>query len=79
MFKSSVGGYAYQPYFIDPKVNALGFNMFPTKDDRWYLPTAHAPGVVRATQGELLARTPMVEIIKIGDSEPELPPLVDPS
>ncbi len=30
-------------------------------------------------QGEILARTPMIEIVKIGDSEPELPPLVDPS
>lgn len=127
MFKPSVGGYAYQPYFIDPKLNPLGFNMFPTKDGRWYLPTAAYPlavppwmelfkadltqesmaaaiaqwnaldlenaaaerGMVGSMirtpqewyehpQGEILARTPLVEIIKIGDSEPELPRLVDP-
>lgn len=127
-FKPTVGGYPYQPYFIDPKLNPLGFNMFPTKDGRWYLPTAAYPlavppwmellkadlnqdamaaaiaqwnaldlenaaaerGMVGAMvrtpeewyqhpQGNLLAQTPLIEIIKLGDSAPELPPLVDPS
>jgi crotonobetainyl-CoA:carnitine CoA-transferase CaiB-like acyl-CoA transferase len=126
MFTPTVGGYPYQPYFVDPKVNPLGFSMFPTKDDRWYLPTAAYPlavpqwmellkadlnkdsmaaaiakwnaldlenaaaergmigSMVRTPaewyahpQGSILAATPMVEIVKIGDSAPELPPLVD--
>jgi hypothetical protein len=46
MFKPTAGGYPYQPYFVDPKVNPLGFNIFPTKDDRWYLPTAAYPAAV---------------------------------
>jgi crotonobetainyl-CoA:carnitine CoA-transferase CaiB-like acyl-CoA transferase len=128
MFKPTAGGYPYQPYFVDPKVNPLGFNIFPTKDDRWYLPTAAYPaavppwmellkadlnktamaeailrwdaldlenaaaerGMIGAMvrspqewyahpQGEILARTPLIEIVKIGDSDPELPPLVDRS
>ncbi|MEB3333442.1 MAG: CoA transferase [Cyanobacteriota bacterium] len=128
MFKPTVGGYPYQPYFVDPKVNPLGFNMFATKDGRWYLPTAAYPlavppwmellkadlnqsamaaaiakwnaldlenaaaerGMVGAMvrtpeewyqhpQGRLLAQTPLIEIIKLGDSAPELPPLADPS
>ncbi|WP_313674217.1 CoA transferase [Mycolicibacterium sp.] len=128
MFTPTVGGFPYQVYFADPKVNPLGFNMFPTKDGRWYLPTAAYPnavpqwmsllkadlnkdamaaaiaqwnaldlenaaaerGMIGAMvrtpqewythpQGQILAQTPMIEIIKIGDSDPELPPLVDPS
>jgi hypothetical protein len=128
MFKPTVGGYPYQPYFLEPSVNPLGFNIFATKDDRWYLPTAAYPSAVppwmellkadlnktamanavaqwnaldlenaaaergmigamcrtpeewyEHPQGEILARTPFIEIVKIGDSEPELPPLVDPS
>lgn len=129
MFTPTVGGYPYQLYFVDPKVNnPLGFNMFPTKDGRWYLPTAAYPlevppwmellkadlnkesmaaaiaqwngldlenaaaerGMIGALvrtpeewyahpQGQYLAQTPMIEIVKIGDSDPELPPLVDPS
>jgi len=128
MFRPTAGGYPYQPYFADPRVNPLGFNIFPTKDGRWYLPTAAYPGAVPPwmellkadlnkdamadaiagwnalelenaaaergmigsmcrtpeewyahPQGEILARTPMIEIVKIGDSEPELPALVDPS
>ncbi len=128
MFKPSAGGYPYQTYFVAPDVNPLGFSMFPTKDGRWYLPTAAYPlavprwmellkadlnhdamaaaiaqwnaldlenaaaergmvgSMVRTPeewmqhpQGELLSRTPLIEIVKIGDSEPELPPLTDPS
>src|SRR5271165_104582 len=128
MFTPTAGGYPYQPYFVDPRVNPLGFNIFPTKDGRWYLPTAAYPNAVPPwmellkadlnktamadaiakwnaldlenaaaergmigsmcrtpqewythPQGEILARTPMIEIVKIGESEPELPPLVDPS
>jgi crotonobetainyl-CoA:carnitine CoA-transferase CaiB-like acyl-CoA transferase len=128
MFTPTAGGYPYQPYFVDPRVNPLGFNIFATKDGRWYLPTAAYPNAVprwmellkadlnKASmgdaiaqwnaldlenaaaergmigsmvrtpeewythpQGEILARTPLIEIVKIGDSEPELPPLVDPS
>jgi len=125
MFTPTVGGYPYQPYFVDPRVNPLGFNIFPTKDGRFYLPTAAYPSAVPQwmellksgldkesmaaaiaqwnaldledaaaergmigsmvrtpeewyahPQGQILAATPMIEI---GDSEPELPPLVDPS
>lgn len=128
MFTPTTGGYPYQPYFVDPRVNPLGFNIFPTKDGRFYLPTAAYPSAVPRwmellkaglnkdsmaaaiaqwnaldledaaaergmigsmvrtpeewyahPQGEILAQTPMIEIVKIGDSEPELPPLVDPA
>ena len=30
-------------------------------------------------QGEILAQTPLIEIVRIGDSEPELPPLTNAS
>jgi hypothetical protein len=99
--------------------------MFPTKDGRWYLPTAAYPHMVpdwlgllgcslnersvteaiakwnaqeledaaadrgmigsicrtpeewlAHEQGGLLARTPMIEIVKIGDSDPEMPKAV---
>ena len=35
--------------------------------------------MVRASQGKVLERTPLIEIVKIGDSEPEIPALTDPS
>lgn len=122
-FRPTVGGYPYQMLFADPRVNPMLFGMFPTKDGRWYLPTAAYPhmvpdwlGLLRCSlnersvteaiaqwdsqeledaaadrgmigsicrtpeewlaheQGALLARTPMIEIVKIGDSDPELPP-----
>jgi crotonobetainyl-CoA:carnitine CoA-transferase CaiB-like acyl-CoA transferase len=123
-FRPTVGGYPYQMLFADPRVNPMLFGIFPTRDGRWYLPTAAYPHMVpqwlgllrcgldeRAVtdaisrwdaqdledaaaargmigsicrtreewlahgQGALLARTPFIEIIKIGDSDPELPPL----
>ncbi|CAM3791766.1 CoA transferase [Tsukamurella strandjordii] len=126
-FTTTAGGYPYySPVATIGK--ALGFGIYPTKDDRWYLPTAVYPHMYRdwvgllqtgidqesvakaiATwnaqeledaaaergmvgtmirsreewlahpQGAYLAQTPMIEIIKIGDSEPELPPLADPA
>ena len=125
-FKPSIGRYGYQLLFGDPRVNPISFGIFPTKDNRWYLPTgayphmipdwigllecalsekavteaiaqweaqeledaAAARGMIGSIcrtpeewlaheQGKLLADTPLVEIIKIGDSEPELPPLKD--
>lgn len=121
-FHPTVGGYPYQMLFADPRVNPMLFGMFPTKDGRWYLPTAAYPHMVpdwlgllgcslnersvteaiakwnaqeledaaadrgmigsicrtpeewRAhEQGALLGRTPMIEIVKIGDSDPEMP------
>ena len=121
-FHPSVGGYPYQMLFADPRVNPMLFGMFPTKDGRWYLPTAAYPHMVpdwlgllgcslnersvteaiakwnaqeledaaadrgmigsicrtpeewlAHEQGGLLARTPMIEIVKIGDSAPEMP------
>jgi crotonobetainyl-CoA:carnitine CoA-transferase CaiB-like acyl-CoA transferase len=121
-FHPTVGGYPYQMLFADPRVNPMLFGIFPTKDGRWYLPTAAYPHMVpdwlgllgcslnersvteaigqwnaqeledaaadrgmigsicrtpeewmAHEQGGLLARTPMIEIIKIGDSAPEMP------
>jgi len=121
-FHPTVGGYPYQMLFADPRVNPMLFGMFPTKDGRWYLPTAAYPHMVpdwlgllgcslnersvteaiakwnaqeledaaadrgmigsicrtpeewlAHEQGGLLARTPMIEIVKIGDSDPEMP------
>jgi crotonobetainyl-CoA:carnitine CoA-transferase CaiB-like acyl-CoA transferase len=121
-FHPTVGGYPYQMLFADPRVNPMLFGMFPTKDGRWYLPTAAYPHMVpdwlgllgcslnersvteaiakwnaqeledaaadrgmigsicrtpeewlAHEQGSLLARTPMIEIVKIGDSDPEMP------
>ena len=46
LFTPTAGGYPYQVYFADPRVNPLGFNIFLTKDNRWYLPTAAYPGAV---------------------------------
>jgi len=122
-FHPSVGGYPYQMLFADPRVNPMLFGIFPTRDGRWYLPTAAYPhmvpdwlGLLRCSldersvteaiarwnaqdledaaadrgmigsicrsreewlahgQGALLARTPMIEIVKIGEGDPELPP-----
>ncbi|NDC63370.1 MAG: carnitine dehydratase [Planctomycetia bacterium] len=121
-FHPTVGGYPYQMLFADPRVNPMLFGMFPTKDGRWYLPTAAYPHMVpdwlgllgcslnersvteaiakwnaqeledaaadrgmigsicrtpeewlAHEQGSLLARTPMIEIVRIGDSSPEMP------
>lgn len=126
-FHPTVAGYPYQMLFADPRVNPMLFGIFPTRDGRWYLPTAAYPhmvpqwlGLLRCAldersvtdaisrwdaqeledaaaargmigsicrsrdewlahgQGALLARTPFVEIVKIGDSEPELPRLECP-
>ena len=120
------GGIPYQFLFADPHVNPMCFGIYPTRDGRWYLPTAAYPmtvprwmellkcelntnGVGNAIaqwnaqeledaaaergmigsicrtpeewlahpQGKLLSQTPLIEIIKIGDSEPELPPMLD--
>ena len=125
-FTPTVGGYPYHSPLMSPS-NALAFSIYPTKDDRWYLPTAIYPrmwfdwanllkgglepasvasaisqwnalalenaaadrGMIGAMcrtpeewyahpQGALLAQTPLIEIIKIGDSDPELPPLTNP-
>lgn len=124
MFKNTVSGHPYHSPILT-KENALGFSIYPTKDDRWYLPTAIYPrmwldwagllhgldseSVAKAIagwnaqdledaaaergmigsmcrtpeewyahpQGAILAQTPLVEIIKIGDSAPELPPLAN--
>src|SRR6266567_6191660 len=121
-----LGGIGYQLLFADPRVNPMGFAIYPTRDGRWYLPTAPYPksipqwmellksdlnakavgnaiaqwdaldledaaaarGMIgsmcrtpeewlKHPQGKLLSETPLIEIIKIGDSEPELPPLSD--
>ena len=124
LFKPTAGGYPLHSPLLSPAYGAMEFNIYPTKDDRWYLPTAVYPhmwvdwagllksgldvksvgqaisqwnaldlenaaaerGMIGAMsrtpqewyahpQGALLAQTPMIEIIKIGDSDPELPPL----
>jgi hypothetical protein len=129
LFKPTVAGYPSQslfPLFATTSFNPLSFGIFPTKDGRWYLPTAAYPhsipdwlGLLRCElnaravgnaisqwnardiedaaaergmigsicrspdewlahpQGSILANTPLIEIEKIGDSEPELPPLKD--
>jgi len=35
MFTPTAGGYPYQPYFVDPRVNPLGFNIFPCGTHSW--------------------------------------------
>ena len=45
-FHPTVGGYAYQMLFADPRINSMLFGIFPTKDGRWYLPTAAYPHMV---------------------------------
>ena len=117
-FMPTINGYPYQlPYFIG---NPMGFDLYQTKDGRWFLPTGAYPGlmngmctflgcapdkdsiakavskwdameldeaaadkelvfaVVRTPeewaahpQGKQLAEQPLVEIVKIGDSDPE--------
>ncbi|ADG76688.1 L-carnitine dehydratase/bile acid-inducible protein F OS=Tsukamurella paurometabola (strain ATCC 8368/ DSM / CCUG 35730 / CIP 100753 / JCM 10117 / KCTC 9821 / NBRC 16120 / NCIMB 702349 / NCTC 13040) OX=521096 GN=Tpau_0034 PE=4 SV=1 [Tsukamurella paurometabola] len=126
-FTPTAGGYPYySPVATIGK--ALGFGIYPTKDDRWYLPTAVYPhmfrdwvallqtgvdaeSVARAISGwnaqdledaaaergmvgtmirtpeewlahphgAYLSDVPLIEIIKIGDSAPELPLLADPA
>jgi crotonobetainyl-CoA:carnitine CoA-transferase CaiB-like acyl-CoA transferase len=127
LFKPITGGYPLQSPLLTPSYGAMEFKIYPTKDDRWYLPTAIYPhmwvdwagllqsgldvksvgqaisqwnaldlenaaaerGMIGAMsrtpqewyahpQGALLAQTPMIEIIKIGDSDPDLPPLTNP-
>jgi crotonobetainyl-CoA:carnitine CoA-transferase CaiB-like acyl-CoA transferase len=125
LFRPTAGGYPLHSPLLTPS-NAMAFNIYPTRDDRWYLPTAVYPrmwldwagllesgldarsishaisqwnaldlesaaaerGMIGAMcrtpeewhahpQGEILAQTPLIEIVKIGDSEPELPPLTN--
>ncbi|MGL6234764.1 MAG: CoA transferase [Segniliparus sp.] len=125
MFTPTAGGYPVLP--AGAAGNPFGFGIYPTRDGRWYLPTAVYPkmfvqwlGLLKAgfetkavekaislwdgqdledaagelgmigtmirtpeewyahPQGSYLAQTPMIEIVKIGDSEPELPPLTNP-
>lgn len=124
MFKNTVGGHPYHSPILT-KENALGFSIYPTKDGRWYLPTAIYPrmwldwagllhgldaksvaqaisqwnaleledaaaerGMIGSMcrtpeewyahpQGRLLAETPLIEIVKIGDSDPVLPALTN--
>lgn len=125
-YKPTISGYGYQLLFDDPKFNPMGFSIYPTKDGRWYLPTAAYPmaippwlellkcdlnkksvtnaisqwnaldledaaasrGMIGSMcrtpeewlnhpQGKYLSETPLIEIIKIGNSEPELPALLD--
>ena len=125
-FQPTSNGYPYQLLFAAPTFNPMSFGIYPTKDGRWYLPTAAYPhtipdwvGLLRCDfnprgvgnaiaqwdaqdfeyaaaergmigsicrspgewlshpQGAILAKTPLIEIIKIGESAPELPPLKD--
>jgi crotonobetainyl-CoA:carnitine CoA-transferase CaiB-like acyl-CoA transferase len=125
-YTPKLGGIGYQLQFGDPRVNPMAFGIYPTRDDRWYLPTAAYPmsipqwlellkcdlnpksvgnaiaqwngldledeaasrGMIgsmcrtpeewfKHPQGKLLSETPLIEIIKIGESNPELPSLVD--
>jgi crotonobetainyl-CoA:carnitine CoA-transferase CaiB-like acyl-CoA transferase len=123
-FTPTINGYPYQlPYWISPDYqldNPMGFDLYRTKDGRFFLPTGAYPGllndmcsflrcgpdhdqiaeavsqwnseeldeaaaeaglvfaIVRTPeewanhpQGKQLADRPLVEIIKIGDSDPE--------
>jgi len=128
LYKPTTGGYPLYSPLLSPAGGAMMFGIYPTKDGRWYLPTAVYPkmwldwsgllqssldtesvsraisewnaldlenaaaerGMIGAMsrtpqewyahpQGAQLAQTPMIEIIKIGDSDPELPPLANPS
>jgi crotonobetainyl-CoA:carnitine CoA-transferase CaiB-like acyl-CoA transferase len=117
-FMPTINGYPYQmPYMIG---NPMGFDLYRTKDGRWFLPTGAYPrllanmctflkcspdkdSITKAVsqwdgeeldeaaadkelvfalirtpeewaahpQGKLLAEKPVVEIVKIGDSDPE--------
>jgi crotonobetainyl-CoA:carnitine CoA-transferase CaiB-like acyl-CoA transferase len=117
-FMPTINGHPYQlPYFLG---NPMGFDLYQTKDGRWFLPTGAYPrlldsmctfldcspdkvsiakavskwdameldaeaadkelvfAVVRTAdewadhpQGKQLADSPLVEIVKIGDSDPE--------
>ena len=123
-FNPTVNGYPYQlPYWINPDYqldNPMGFDLYRTKDGRFFLPTGAYPGLLNAMcsflhcgpdhdqiaeavskwnseeldeaaaeaglvfaivrtpeewaahpQGKQLADRPLVEIVKIGDSDPE--------
>ena len=112
LFRPTAGGYPLHSPLLTPS-NAMAFNIYPTRDDRWYLPTAVYPrmwldwagllesgldarsishaisqwnaldlenaaaerGMVGAMcrtpeewyahpQGEILAQTPLIEIVK---------------
>jgi len=125
-FTPTVAGYPYQTLFAAPSFNPISFGIYPTKDGKWYLPTAAYPhaipdwlGLLRCEfnrrgignaiaqwdaleledaaaergmigsicrspgewlshpQGARLAKTPLIEIEKIGESDPELPALKD--
>jgi len=43
MFKPTAGGYPLHSPLLSPAYGAMEFNIYPTKDDRWYLPTAVYP------------------------------------
>jgi crotonobetainyl-CoA:carnitine CoA-transferase CaiB-like acyl-CoA transferase len=126
-FHPTANGYPYQTLFVEPAYNPMGFSIYPTKDGRWYLPTAAYPKMIpdwisllkcdlkadsvreaiskwdaqeledaaaargmigsmcrtpdewlAHPQGKLLSQLPIIEIEKIGDSEPELPKLTNP-
>ena len=42
-YAPKLGGLGYQLLFGDPRVNPMSFGIYPTKDGRWYLPTAAYP------------------------------------
>ena len=43
LFKPTAGGYPLHSPLLSPAYGAMEFNIYPTKDDRWYLPTAVYP------------------------------------
>ena len=42
LFRPTAGGYPLHSPLLTPS-NAMAFNIYPTRDDRWYLPTAVYP------------------------------------
>lgn len=45
-FRPSAGGYPYQLLFLNQPWNPMAFSIYPTKDNRWYLPTAAYPQTI---------------------------------
>ena len=45
-FHPTVNGYPYQTLFATPSFNPMAFGIYPTKDDRRYLPTAAYPHTI---------------------------------
>jgi hypothetical protein len=43
LFKPTIGGYPLHSPLLSPSYGALEFSIYPTKDGRWYLPTAIYP------------------------------------